>query len=293
MGVVLALNVKPYSEDHAIKNVIFALEFSQTLPSEFLEVVRDGEVGAALKADLPRVIEQKALVFNFSNVGAGLPIPAKIGGAGGAQQALSGLNYDKVKPNGESEWAVSVNQNLILVTCGNYSRWNGIWPTVKKLLSGLLSEVLKTTSIGVVGLQYTDEFSSLGSKEDFSLKCLFVDGSIYLPSHFVDCQGQCHSHNGYYERVENPVTGNILNNINVSVTEQSASMIVSIVGSHRYTPATPIAGATVEALLSDEGMITGIWATLHKVNKNIIGDVLTAEVKEAINFAGTVPANQG
>ncbi|MFM0270898.1 TIGR04255 family protein [Paraburkholderia aspalathi] len=275
----MALNLKPYSDKHAIKNVVFALEFSQPVQSDFLRSIREGKVSEQLEKELPRVIEQKSLVFNFANFGTNLNVPV-----GGTPQPLGGISYDRLRPNGEAEWAVTINQMMILVTCGQYSRWAGIWPQLKSFLLALLPDVLTVTSIGVVGLQYLDEFSSIVRKEDFTLGDLFVANSEFLPSNLVKSRGQCHSHHGYFEDVEQPVSGKILTNINVDVVEQPSRMVVAITGSHRCTPVTPLAGMVAEELLRDDGIVTRIWEKLHQCNKRILGDILTPEVKALISF---------
>ena len=281
-GVVLALNVKPYSERHAIKNVVFALEFAQPVQSDFLRAIRSGTVNEQLQAELPRVIEQKALVFNFTTVGTNLGAPV-----GGAPQPLGGLTYDKLRPNGEAEWAVTINQGMLLVNCGAYSRWNGIWPEAKKLLSMILPTVLEATSIGTVGLQYVDEFSSIGDKEAFRLDDLFAAHGRFIPPNLLECRGQCHSHHGYFEDVKEPVAGKILTNVNVDVLEQPSRMVASITGSHRCMPFAPLAMGGVDEMLADDGLITRIWNKLHRCNKGVIGNILTEEVKNAIAFDGT------
>ncbi|ARL98128.1 TIGR04255 family protein [Burkholderia pseudomallei] len=278
----MALNVKPYSEKHAIKNVVFALEFSAPVQSDFLQSIRVGSINEQLQKELPRVIEQKALVFNFANAGTNLNLPAA-----GSPQPLGGLSYDRLRPNGEAEWAVVINQTMLLITCGAYSRWAGIWPTVKNFLLLMLPEILKVTSIGTLGLQYVDEFSSTGPKDRFSLHEIFAKDSRFLPPNLINLQDQCHSHHGFFEKLDTPVAGKILTNINVDVVEQPSRWVASVTGSHRYMLGTPIDGQQADSLLNDEGIATQIWAKLHQCNKLVVGDMLTSEVKELISFDHT------
>lgn len=274
----MALTVRPYTDHHGIKSVIFALEFAAPISIEALLGIRDGDSGAALKKRLPRLQEQRSIVLNLGaphpQVGFGLGIDA-------ANQPISGLQYDCTLPDGRVEWAVAIQQTSILITCGSYARWKGTSDTAREFLR-LIVPHLNGAVVAVVGLQYVDEFQSTVRKEEFQLSGLFSQTSRFVPQNLVERRGPCHSHHGYFDLLEEP-PARILNNVNVNVLEEPSAFRVEVVGSHRCMLREPIALADA-AVLEPDGPIGGVWEKLHAHNKAIIGDILIDEVKRAINF---------
>lgn len=270
----MPLTVKPYSDAHAIKNMAFAFEFSTPLQADVLTSLRQGEVHAKLSERLPRFNEQRAVVLNFGAPQLQVPV---------APQPLSGLLYDSLKPNGEPSWAVNLLANMLVVVCGEYSRWVGTWERAREFLAIVLPHILPTTAIGTVGLQYTDEFGGLGSKAQFTLDGVFNPESRFIPKNIIDVHGPCHAHHGFFSHIDAPSPSRVLTNVNVDVGEDSDRMKINITTAHRCIFSEPVSG-TAEQLLAADGVIGRTLDVLHDLNKSVVGDILTADVKAAINF---------
>lgn len=280
----MAATVRPYTDKHGIKSVVFALELVGAISAETLVAIKDGDAGATLKKSLPRVQEQRSIVLNFPMAPSGFNP-----GVDQTTQPLTGLQYDLIKPDGSTEWAVSIQQSMILITCGNYERWKAISEKAREFLKTIVP-YLGEIVVATVGLQYVDEFYSTVPKEQFKLSGLFSSTSRYIPQNIVGCNGPCHSHHGFFDTLEQPLA-RILNNINVNVLEETAAFRIEVVGAHRCMLRTQI-GLNDIALLQPEGTIGAVWEKLHTHNKKIIGDMLIDEVKQAINFDVISEGNQ-
>lgn len=277
----MTLIVKPYSEKHAIRNVVFAFEFTNPLSTIALREIRASKLHSRLieDLDLPQHSEQTAVTVNIGAHGA---VPS----FGSGTPELTGLTYAHSKPNGEAAWAVSIQSNALVVTCGDYQRWDGTWKKVSLFLAETLPSILSNTQINVIALQYLDEFSLHGSREDWDLKALFSKDSKYIPRNLTDIKGACHSHHGYFDFPESPDSYKRLTNINIGVTESGDALIAQIYSVHKCLLSSPLVGS-VEELIGESGFIRKSFADLHKENKNIVGDLLNQEVKDKINFDGS------
>jgi uncharacterized protein (TIGR04255 family) len=267
------LPFKPYSEKHAIKQVLFVLEFQTPLTSEALEAFKASPAHEALRAELPRFQEGKGVVLAPDS-------PAVINFPQDGQ--LFHITYDKLLPNGDPEWAINIRREMVGVACGKYARWAPTWEFARGLLKQALPVLLKHTRVGVVGLQVVDEFHSTGSKEDFALRSLFVEQSKLLPANLVGLRTSCHAHHGFFEQAQDP-PGRRLHNINVDVVERPKDFTVQILSSHKH-----YLGETQEEddPLGDKGALELVYSDLHKMNKMMVGDMLTDDIKSAISFDG-------
>jgi uncharacterized protein (TIGR04255 family) len=252
----------------------FAFEFSTPLQAEVLTSLRQGEVHAKLLEQLPRHTEQRGVVINFGMPQLQIPTP---------QPPLNGLLYDSLKPNGEPSWAVNILSNMLVVVCGEYSRWARVWERAQEFFMIVLPHILSATAIGTVGLQYTDEFGALGNKAQFTLNGVFNPESRFIPRNIIGAHGPCHSHHGFFEHIDTPSPSRVLTNVNVDVGEDSGKMKINITTAHRCIFASPIPG-TSDQLLAANGVIGKTFAALHVLNKSVVGDILTTDVKAAINF---------
>lgn len=279
----MAVTVRTFTEQHGIKSVVFALEFAAPLQPEVFLAIRDGDCGSALKAQLPRQQEQRSIVLSVPN--APMASVSFQMGVDSSSQPLTGLQYDRVAPDGRQEWAVSIQQNSLLVTCGSYARWRPTSDVAKSFIRTLIP-LLNGAEVATVGLQYVDEFQSVVPKQEFSLEGLFSRTSQFVPQNLVTRRGPSHSHHGYFDELDVP-PARVLNNINVNVLEEPSSYRIEIVGSHRCMLRQPMALRDAR-LLENDAPLGVVWERLHTHNKDIIGDMLIDEVKQAINFGGVV-----
>lgn len=91
------MNVTPCCENNAIKKVAFAFHFQKAFTLGELSALKSLHKGD--DDDLPGVQEHKAVMVQFNSADDVQAAP---------QQGISGLTFQKVKPNGKAEWSFTI-----------------------------------------------------------------------------------------------------------------------------------------------------------------------------------------
>lgn len=269
--------ITPYSEKHAIKNVLFAFEFSNPLPPSILKELQAGDEHDRLKKTLPKFQQLESISIELKE-----PSP-------GTERVhvkdVGGFSFEALQPNGEMSWVINIQPHGFFVSCGEYQRWVPTWANAKMYLEILLPWVLKHTQIRVIALQYVDEFNVTDNPLHAPLSELFDTNSKYVPGNIAELKGSFHSHHGFFVNIQEPAEHRKLCNINVSVvnSEDGESSTATIQTVHKFMMNDPIIG-TADILLAEGGVISRTLDELHKDNKTVVGDLLTQEAKSKINF---------
>lgn len=273
--------IVPYNEErgHAIRNVLFVFEYAQPIePHVFADFQPGTALHAQLKTILPKFGEQQQLVVNFPAGGnffnQSVPHP----------MMMSGVTFEKFKVDGEIALALNIQANSLSIICGEYSRWAQVLAEVSSVL-GIISDWLsKHVKASIFALQYLDEFKVTFEDGVFRpLVDLFDSASPYLTANFVNVAQEFHSHHGFFSDPTFDVPGRLLTNVNVNVTKVANFQNVQIQATHKY-----YAQANLD--ITEEGrelssLLKGVFEYLHQENKEIIGSMLSSEVKEAISFS--------
>lgn len=283
----MAATIKPHGGKHAISNVLFLFEFSAPLaPHAFASLLEGTQLHDQLVGELPRVSKQQQMMLNIPQ-GAGVeqffgaPFPSPFGGPFGPAGPISGIAFDRVKPNGEPALSVNIQSNALIIVCGEYVRWAGLWAEVRKYLS-ILTPWLGDTKFSALSLQYTDAFKvSFPRGEAQPLIELFRPQNKYLPPTFTSLTDAFHSHHGYFSRPEFGLRGKLLTNVNVNVTETASVFDVQITTVHKYQ-LFEMFNPVVNGQLNDQ--MNDVFQYLHDQNKLVVGDMLTDQVKDMISF---------
>lgn len=275
---------KPFSDRHAIKQVVFALEFETLLSSGVLQEISESEVHDRLVEMLPRYIPNRGLIINFpvAQVAASGPNVAQ-------QLELSGLVYDKLLPNGTAETSVSIQRNMLVVTRGAYQRWADEWRHAKAIFEMLLPFVSKNVKVATVGFQVVDEFTTEGPKAEVNFRELFKSSTRYMPLSMLDGTGPRHSHHGFFKQDASIHPHKELHNVNVDVNEQARQFVVTITATHKWFLKDPVV-PTTEAHPLEMEIGERVFNLLHTANKEMLGDMLTESIQERIHF--NKPADQ-
>lgn len=283
----MAATIKPHGGKHAISNVLFLFEFSAPLPPQaFASLLEGTQLHDQLVEELPRVSKQQQMMLNIPQGPGveqffGAPFPIPFAGPFGPAGPISGIAFDRVKPNGEPALSVNVQANALLIVCGEYVRWAGLWAEVRKYLS-ILTPWLGDTKFSALSLQYTDAFKvSFPRGEAQPLTELFSLGNKYLPPTFASLTDAFHSHHGYFSRPEFGLGGKLLTNVNVNVTETASVFDVQITTVHKYQ-LFEMFDPVVDGQLNDQ--MNDVFQYLHDQNKLVVGDMLTDQVKDMISF---------
>ncbi|MDY7567500.1 TIGR04255 family protein [Pseudomonas sp. RTC3] len=283
----MAAMIKPFDEEHghAISNVLIVFEFSAPLsPHVFTDLRAGGKLHESLKADLPRVVEQQQMTFNF-NVGADHQMFAPPISQPGM---IGGISFDRIKPNGEAAMSVNVQANALLIICGEYERWAKVSEEVGKYLD-ILNPLLSPISVSSLLLQYTDIFKvSYEAGQPCPLTDLFSSQSKYLPPSFANISDSFHSHHGFFTTPDFTLNGKLLTNINVNVTEAASVFDVNIVTMHKYMLSDMLPLIAQDSEINK--IIKPVFQYLHDQSKLVFGDLLTDAAKRLIKFDSKNPA---
>lgn len=279
----MAANIKPLGGKHAISNVLFLFEFSAPLPPHaFAGLLEGTPLHDELVADLPRVTKHQQMLMNFpqnsDNQFFANPFAQPFSPPG----AISGVAFDRVKPNGEPALSVNIQANMLMIVCGEYERWAGLWAEVKKYLS-ILAPWLGAGKFSALSLQYTDAFKvnfPRGAAEP--LTELFDPSTRFLPPTFTSLRDAFHSHHGYFSQPEFGLSGKLLTNVNVNVTETGSVFDVQITTAHKYLLSEMFSPVTDAGALNPQ--MNDVFQYLHDENKVVVGNMLTEQVKELISF---------
>lgn len=268
------MKVIPYTEHHAIRNVLFAIEFSQPVPPSVLVELKSGETRKRLMEKLPRVQEIASLVLELdaSSIAHSFS-PGQIKDIGGYQ-------FDALKANGEIAWMLNIQPNQAFVLCGDYKRWNGTWTEAKSIFEVILPWLLKHTSISAIALQYVDEFTIVENEPREPLHILFNSSSKYLPRNAIDCRTDFHSHHGFFLEKEELLKSLI--NVNVNVSSREESQVANIMTLQKVFLRGP--AKLNDVMVTNSNLFDDTFNILHQLNKEVFGDLITEEVKRIVNF---------
>lgn len=267
---------KPFGEKHAIQTVIFAVEFNAPLDTATFREI--SLLHPKIKDLLPRKQEQKAVVVNISPTSTNTPVRT-------ASPEIGGVVFDRLAPDGQQQWALSVQPNLVSVTCTEYKSWAEVWKKAEAFLSLALPIIYKSRVVTVIGLQYIDKFIWEGTKSELNVSELFRQDSPYVVPNAYSVAGPWHSHHGYFVGKGQPQDYNLLNNINIDVLEEEGARLARITTTHRSQLQTPISThvSAVEAEQS-ANTIDAYMQEMHKENKAILSKLLTDEMCERIKL---------
>lgn len=267
----------PFSDQHAIRNVLFVIEFSRPVTAVELSELKPGmPLHDALKGALPKVTEQQQVVINLGPGVPGFPNAA-------VPQELGGISFERMLPNGEPEIGLNIQAGSLSLICGKYSRWAEVLGKVEEILnlvSGWLGKHKVQASSFV--LQYLDEFKVFFEGGQYGpLAELFKTTSPYITSNFANLDGAFHSHHGFFSSPDYEIPGRLLTNINVNVAELAGFLNAQVQTTHKYIAHEHIKIAGEDGFSQT---LKDAYEYLHQDNKKIMRSLLTEPVKAMISF---------
>jgi uncharacterized protein (TIGR04255 family) len=195
--------VQPYNERNAIKNVAFALEFKEEAEESLIQsLIALYQETEHLNTTLPR--KQVHSTTLYSEIPS-IPTTSK---------NLGGVTFDRLTPKGIPEWSIFLGGNVLVINCGDYTRWDKVWVQAKKYLNIVLP-LLSEKTFSLIALEYIDKFLISDITEGKWQKELFKNDSKYLPSNIYTLEEPWHSRHGFFLKKDNEIGKIILNNIDV------------------------------------------------------------------------------
>jgi len=259
--------VKPCNEKNAIKIAVFAFEFSEPVNKSIIEsAIFLYDSDRDLSKELPSKKLRQTLTIQIG--GSQPPSP----------EDISGVLFSSVKPNGDVHWAVELRNESLMITCGNYTRWDEVWDRVQNYFRKF-SEVLNEQKISFVTLEYEDEFIVKDDSSEAWKDALFNKKTKYLPTNGLELNDFWHSHNGFFQEGTNAKL-KILNLINVDYRQEQGISKIIIQTQHKSF-LTDLLSIDKQDTMTK---INEIIEENHTINKNIFLDLLSKEMCNTINL---------
>jgi uncharacterized protein (TIGR04255 family) len=262
--------VRPVNQNNAIKIAAIAIEFSDVFKeSDYQNAISLYQKDKGLVSELPRKQQQAAVTFQVNN-------PQSF-----QNQALGGVVFDRLAPNGLQEWAITMRHNSFIVTCGVYSRWDIIWPKAQSFIKKF-STIIEDMKVSAAGIEYVDEFY-INEKDPTWKESLFKTNSKYLPSNINDLNDLWHSHHGYFSNEGYTNESRTLTKIETDyVLEESeiGKTKISIKSHHR----SELQNLMTTTDFISKGTFRSMVVGNHGMNKRILVDLLSDNILKKISL---------
>jgi uncharacterized protein (TIGR04255 family) len=260
----------PSAGDHAIQNVVFAIEWREPL-------------GAKEAHELKGRIQQRLAQFTvfkphqtmMLNITAGVPSPAV------ASPSETGFVFETATLFGESpKRAINVTAEQSTLTVNDYTRWKDVKAEVDKYIAALIGAIGgKQRALQAVALQYSDVFHWKAAPEDLAIGQVFNKGTRYLVPNVFTQNSFWHCTHGFYQPSRWHGVPE-LTNVNVSRTDIGGMNAIQIVTAHRIQFAT----STWDESEEKRAVIDALFEIFHDNNKAVLRDLLTDEVRAKIKL---------
>ena len=263
------MDVVPCRENSAIKNVAFALRFEKAFSKEDFLALKQAHNGN--EDDLPNIEEQSSISFQINPVSGTEEVHS---------QDLAGIIFQHLNPNGMHNKKFSVNNNIAVFETTNYTQWAQSWEKSKKIFDRFVPCLSNNNMLVAVGLAYVNEFLILKPDSDW-MNQLLSEETKYLA---LDVYRNCdfwHSHIDFLANDDSSDTKKMLTNIDLDcIRDQSDQKhkVVSLVH-HRIDLIEKI-----DFLSFRKEHIDQFFFEMHKLNKQIILDILTDKMAESIGL---------
>lgn len=271
MGVVMGF--EPKSGHHAIVEVVFGVTLNRPLSSRDIEsIVQHHERWN----ELPRVNRSQTLQIIF---GEGPIPPTGIDPAGG-------VSFDRFKSDGTLDWRLRVDQQAIYVNCLSYSGWQQIWPKARDYIDSVCSIALSNENgLNSAILQYIDVFNWVGDKYKYSVKDLFAEDSLFVPTATLNVGHIWHLHQGWFQTSDStPDVEKSLERIHADGLEDASGtpfVKLDIFIQSFFTRAIKAEEAFKERFLDRT------FDTIHIREKKLLSDLLVEDLRKRIGLDAT------
>lgn len=269
------LQFQPINEAHAIVEAVIFFEFEPVFNeadlSRFLPLQQE------LKTEFPVGNPMQMIQFRIDQQT----------GTQALEQRPSGLELKSVDEAGAPEWLVRIIEPNISIHCLKYTRWDNVWKQASKTLTAVFSKIGPTQSVlRNVGLKYIDRFVYDGDEDKLDITALINAKCAYITPKSFETDGRWHTHSGWFEKGENG--SEILNQVNIDAAFQMQDNkrrhFTTIDMNHIARNLTPESVPSLKEALEKGAVISTLLDRLHNLNKAVLSDILTADVRKRINL---------
>jgi len=263
----------PKSDAHAIVEVVFGLQLARPLHQKEIEALVKAH--GRWRSELPKVGRQATVSVML---GDGPPPPELL-----LQPPAAGVTFDRIQPDGTLGWRLRAGENNFFVNCLDYDSWDSVWAKALRLLTDACDVSLGSDNAicGIV-LQYIDEFIWQGDASDYDPLLLLRSDSPYIPRAFKNRGQNWHLNQGWFRTDNLPVSGRILERMNVEGLTLAGIPTVRMDNYLRLEPETAVSGS---AFFEQGAKLCCDWFShLHDQNKSMLRNYITTAMAQRISL---------
>jgi len=204
------------------------------------------------------------------------------------ESQLDGARFRTLQRDGTLDWQVGIEDTLVKVNCGSYSRWDNVWPTALSYLKQVSAAFISpATPVVSFGLQYIDEFIWTGDIGAYDASEVFDSASEFFLSHMNREGHLWHLHQGWFVSNNLPEPGRRLERLHIDALEQGpVKRFPTKIDTMLRHDLAEARGSFAEVFNSIEGniLVERIFISLHQRNKEILKSLLTTEMAKRIGL---------
>lgn len=194
------------------------------------------------------------------------------------QLTKNGISFSSFLNTGKIAWSVRLVNNMFIVECNDYSRWNIVWEKVQNYFL-LFESCFENLNLVDIGLECVDEFRILDLSADWKA-VLFKSDSTFLSKTILEEKDFWHIHQGYFTCEDDIRT---LNNVNINYFRDD-----SVVGSSPYKVIIQCSHKTIVADINiikyTRENIMNFVEKNHNINKKVLIDLLSTDICKKIKL---------
>lgn len=259
-----------FEEPNPIKRCTIQLGLGLPLSSTVIREI--SAMHGQFKRELPRKVEQQMLAINVGGIPGSIAAPPT--------RNIGGVVFDVVSPSGESSQGIVVGPTLLSYFTASYTRWVEFWPFASRLVTTVCEHALRSAPLVSLALEYQDQFSWSGNKQELDLRLLFKSDYEYLPAWFLTRKDACHNFQGWIERSTEFPDKQVIHNLNVTLSDPSDPSeqlpTCTIIISHRNQFNSGLKFSEFSKIFEPTML------TMRKIDKNLLTSILSEQVSAKI-----------
>lgn len=263
-------NILPCNDKNSIDKVAFILTFLEPINDSMInQAINLHQTNRKIFDELPRMQLQNTLT---------LQVGEQVQFTPNSPLALGGVIFDKVLPDGKSEWFINISNGSIIIGNGKYTRWDNIWEQAKNYILAF-SSIFQGLTLASVSIEYVDIFTINTPTGNQWKNELFNQNSKLLPKSIWELDDFWHVHQGHFINK----TYKILNNINVNYSREDFGQQYKVVLStqHRAILNSPITLSEDDTLVKE---VEIYMQANHLLNKEVLCDLLSTDMCDKLNL---------
>jgi hypothetical protein len=268
---------EPIHDAHAIEQVAFTFQANRMLDNaKFMEV---REAADKFHEEMPGRAELRTVALALA--GGGAPgigvVPSGLGSG-------DGLRLRRMKPDGAVESELQVERASVTFRTSLYTRWDSVWGLARKYFDAVVPMYIAQAQIAGITLTFVDKFAWTGPPTECKPSLLLRTASRYVCPHVYSAEDLWHNHTGMFLRIDNQIKR--LLNVNIDCTDENSPN-----GPRRVVAMTTVLTDFMNQpgyetfVVAEQGATAFLHARmeeLHKLGKDILGDIINDEMSRRI-----------